>query len=100
MQVAVREGGRRPSRRLNDAPHSGKRARLPASRRKETSSFTTSILLPTPLFFIHRQSRFGEYFVACASRNSRFPALDDTSYIDIRVQKTDRTQTSKDGGLN
>jgi hypothetical protein len=57
MRVASREGGRRPSRRLNDASHSGaqrgmRRARWPASRRKETSSFTISILLPTLLYFI------------------------------------------------
>ena len=57
MRVVAREGGRRPSRRLNDAPHSGaqrgmRRARWPASRRKETSSFTNSILLPTLLYFI------------------------------------------------
>jgi hypothetical protein len=29
-----------------------RRARWPASRRKETSSFTTPILLPTLLYFI------------------------------------------------
>jgi hypothetical protein len=57
MRVVAWEGGRRPSRRLNDAPHSGaqrgmRRARWPASRRKETSSFTNSILLPTVLYFI------------------------------------------------
>jgi hypothetical protein len=57
MRVVTREGGRRSSRRLNDAPHSGaqrgmRRARWPASRRKETSSFTNSILLPTFLYFI------------------------------------------------
>jgi hypothetical protein len=57
MRVVAREGGRRSSRRLNDAPHSGgqrgmHRARWPASRRKETSSVTISILLPTLLYFI------------------------------------------------
>jgi hypothetical protein len=51
------EGGRRPSRRLNGAPRSGtqlgmSRARWPASRRKETSSFTVSIFLSTLLYFI------------------------------------------------
>jgi hypothetical protein len=45
VRVVAREGGRRHSRRLNDAPHSGalrgmRRARWPASRRKETSSLT------------------------------------------------------------
>jgi hypothetical protein len=57
MRVVAREGGRRPSRLLNDTPRSGvqrgmRRARWPASRRKETSSFTNSILLPTLLYFI------------------------------------------------